>query len=358
IYVTGDDFPLGNLKFVPKGEKDEVFGKHIPKELINEAIQTSPYYEQYLDMVARKPTTKRDEQKKTTSAADKPKKPTPVKKPVPAKQTKPVKEKSTKPSSLKKADKGKVRKVRKGKRSLQLVDEDEKAQPEHEPQVEDEEYDLQRGIQISLDCFSLELFQAPVVEGKGKAIATDKHDDTFANVVRDTPSPADAETGAGTDKTNSGDTKMLDVDEDRGKNVSNTVAQEERIVELDEDQAGSDPEHERLKRLYEEHVHLKKPLSLSGTLSSMKNLDDAFTYSDQFLNDKPNKEEPDKANVEIEVESMVTVPIHQASSSAPPLSTPVIIISSPKPVSPPIQEPVFTATTTTTTITLLPPPPP
>ncbi|GKC35125.1 hypothetical protein Tco_1047509 [Tanacetum coccineum] len=125
VHVTGDDFPLGNLKFVPKGEKDEVFGKPIPKELITEAIQTSPYYSHYLDMVARKPTAKRDEQKKTISAADKPKKPTPVKKPTPAKQTKPIKEKSTKPSPLKQAGKGKVRKVRKGKSSLHLVDEEE-----------------------------------------------------------------------------------------------------------------------------------------------------------------------------------------------------------------------------------------
>ncbi|GJW31793.1 hypothetical protein Tco_0051825 [Tanacetum coccineum] len=54
---------------------------------------------------------------------------------------------------------------------------------------------------------------------------------------------------------------------------------------------------------------------------------------------------------------MVTVPIHQVSSSVHPLSTPVIIISSPKLVSPPIQEPVFTATTATTTTTLPPPPP-
>ncbi|GKC35127.1 hypothetical protein Tco_1047511 [Tanacetum coccineum] len=90
VHVTSDGFPLGNLKFVPKGEKDKVFGKPIPKELITEAIQTSPYYQQYLDMVSRKPTAKRDEQKKTPSAADKPKKPTPVKKPAPAKQTKPI----------------------------------------------------------------------------------------------------------------------------------------------------------------------------------------------------------------------------------------------------------------------------
>ncbi|GJW71963.1 hypothetical protein Tco_0128880 [Tanacetum coccineum] len=38
VHVTGDDFLLGNLKFIPKGEKDEVFGKPIPQELIIEAI--------------------------------------------------------------------------------------------------------------------------------------------------------------------------------------------------------------------------------------------------------------------------------------------------------------------------------
>ncbi|GKB48583.1 hypothetical protein Tco_0899336 [Tanacetum coccineum] len=88
--------------------------------------------------------------------------------------------------------------------------------------------------------------------------------------------------------------------------------------------------HESLKHPNEEHVHLENPLNSSETLSSMKNLDDAFTYGDQFLNDKPTEEQQDKVNVETEVESMVTVRFHQASSSAPPLSTPVILISSPK----------------------------
>nr|GFB21847.1 E-beta-farnesene synthase [Tanacetum cinerariifolium] len=37
-HVTGDDFLLGNLKFVPKGEKDEVFGMPIPKEMVTKAI--------------------------------------------------------------------------------------------------------------------------------------------------------------------------------------------------------------------------------------------------------------------------------------------------------------------------------
>ncbi|GJU35724.1 hypothetical protein Tco_1184078 [Tanacetum coccineum] len=116
--------------------------------------------------------------------------------------------------------------------------------------------------------------------------------------------------------------------------------------------------HESLKLTMEEHVHIKNPPSSSGTLSSMKNLDDAFTFGDQFLNDKPTKEEPSKANVEIEVESIVTVPIHQASSSVPPLSTPIIDLTPPKPVSPPTQEPIFTTTTATTTTLPLPPHPP
>ncbi|GKA29765.1 hypothetical protein Tco_0716010 [Tanacetum coccineum] len=70
----------------------------------------------------------------------------------------------------------------------------------------------------------------------------------------------------------------------------------------------------------------------------MKNLDDNFTFGDQFLNDKPMEDEPGKANVETKVESMVTVLIHQASSSVPPLSTPVIDLSPPKPVSPHIHD--------------------
>ncbi|GJZ89633.1 hypothetical protein Tco_0661415 [Tanacetum coccineum] len=79
VHVTGDDFLLGNLKFVPKGKKDEVFGKPIPQELITEAIQESLYYQQYLEMATRKPITKEGGKKKTASKADKPKKHAPAK---------------------------------------------------------------------------------------------------------------------------------------------------------------------------------------------------------------------------------------------------------------------------------------
>ncbi|GJZ55109.1 hypothetical protein Tco_0610302 [Tanacetum coccineum] len=68
---------------------------------------------------------------------------------------------------------------------------------------------------------------------------------------------------------------------------------------------------------------MENPLSSTRTLSSMKNLDN-FTFGDQFFNDKSQEDESGKPNMETEVESMVTVPIHQALSSIPPLSTPII----------------------------------
>ncbi|GJW72978.1 hypothetical protein Tco_0132348 [Tanacetum coccineum] len=93
-------------------------------------------------------------------------------------------------------------------------------------------------------------------------------------------------------------------------------------------------------------------------LSPMKNLDDAYTIEDQFINDKATEDKPVKLNVESEVVFMVTVPIYQASSSVPPMSTPVIDLSPPKPAPSTTQAPIFTATTSTTTTTRPLPPPP
>nr|GEX38895.1 hypothetical protein [Tanacetum cinerariifolium] len=316
VYVIGDDFLLGNLKFVPKVKKDKVFGKPIPKVLITEAIKTSPYYKQYLEMVAHKPTAKRDEQKKIASEPDKCKNPTPVKKPAPAKQTKLVKEKSTKPTPLKKSDKGKAH----GKAPIGGV-------AIHEPVAETTR-------------------QLLVVEGKGKGITTDEQaalslldlpsaqpeDDTSANIIHDTPSPTDAETVVDMKKTKN-------EDQDGSNPRPSHVAL-----------AGPNPEpmhedfivtvyrivHESLKHTTEEHVFLENPPSSSGTLSSMKNLDDAYTFGDQFITGKSPKDEPGKDTRDTEVESMFTIPIQQASSNVPPLSTPVIDLIPPKPVSFPV----------------------
>nr|GEW24396.1 retrovirus-related Pol polyprotein from transposon TNT 1-94 [Tanacetum cinerariifolium] len=384
VLVTGVNFPLGNLKFVPKGEKDKFFGMPILKELITEAIQRSPYYQEYLEMVARKSTVKECRKKKTDFEARKPKKPTSVKpsKPTPTKQPKPVKEKTFEPSPLKKIHKGKVSKVRKeiarGQASVSGV-------AIYEPVPET-------------------IRKLPKVEEKGKGIATEEQAAQsllkLQNPKKKKDSAMNAKTDADMERTdNEADTEILVIVEEQGKEVSKMVGLKERTVKLNECQAGSDlgkmhesrpppkqelieedqagldlgkshraqagpnPEpmhedftvtvyhrvHESLKLSTEEHVHIENPLGSYGNLSSMKNLDDAFTFGDQFLNDKSTKEELGKGNMDAEVKSMVTVLIHQASSSVPPLSTPVIDISSPKPSS---QEAFIIATTKTTTTTI------
>ncbi|GKE56400.1 hypothetical protein Tco_1495585, partial [Tanacetum coccineum] len=129
VHHTGDDYILGNLKFVPKGESVEVFGMAIPDPLITEAIQQSSYYPKYLKMRAtpKKPGT-------TT----------------PVKQTKPAPPPSKKPSKRKLPQK-----VRKGKPTFQLVDEEDEAQQDDDP-------DLDLAKKLSLDPTFLPQDRAPV----------------------------------------------------------------------------------------------------------------------------------------------------------------------------------------------------
>nr|GEW61420.1 RNA-directed DNA polymerase, eukaryota, reverse transcriptase zinc-binding domain protein [Tanacetum cinerariifolium] len=220
------------------------------------------YVELLLEMAARKPTAKESVKRKIVPPADK------SKKPAPAKQAKPVKEKTTKPSPVKKANKGKVKKVRKGKSHLKFVNEEQDVHHKPEPQGEREKYDIERAIQTSLESFQAN-GQAPV---SGVAIR---------------------EPWAGT--------KILNVGEEQGEDVSNMVVLEEKTVELDTLEkvvtlTGPNLEpmhddfiatvypkvHESLKHATEEHVHLENPLSSLGTLLSMKNLDN-FTFGDQDL---------------------------------------------------------------------------
>nr|GFA06194.1 hypothetical protein [Tanacetum cinerariifolium] len=127
--------------------------------------------------------------------------------------------------------------------------------------------------------------------------------------------------------------------------------------------AGSDREHmdldvqENLKLTVEEHVLLEEPASSSGTLSSLQHLTKDLSFGDLFFSDKPLKADNDKATVETEVESMVSVTIQQDMYSIPPMTSPIINLTS-RPESPKVHQQLKatpTETTTTTTTSLLPP---
>nr|GEW45330.1 hypothetical protein [Tanacetum cinerariifolium] len=326
--------------------------------------------------------------KKTTLKADKPIKASQAK-PVTAKQPKPkhVKEKSTKPTPLQKAGKGKVIKARIVKSSNQLVDEP------------DEEQDQSKSVPEPQGAAEATR-PLPVEEGKGKAIAMEEKA-TQSLLALHRPKRKNAETCTDTDKVISeSDIEILNISEEQEEYVDSKVYLDERTIELDEGQAGSDPRktfesrpppdddkmdedqagsdlgkihvalagpnpepmhddfvaavylkvHKSLKFLADEQVILEDPPS--GTLSSMKNLNDTYTLGDQFFNEKSTKYESRKQNVDAEVVSMVTVPMHQASTSVPSLSTPIINLSPLKLAASPLPKPFTTETTETTTTTL------
>ncbi|GKA01201.1 hypothetical protein Tco_0673866, partial [Tanacetum coccineum] len=130
VHNTGDDYVLGNLKFVPKCETVEVFGMAIPDPLITEAIQQSSYYPKYQKMVAEN-TKKTPQESASVQPATKratPKKPTTT---TPVKQSKPA------PSLTKKPSKRKLpQKIRKGKPTFQLVDEEDEARQDDDPNLD------------------------------------------------------------------------------------------------------------------------------------------------------------------------------------------------------------------------------
>ncbi|GJR08677.1 retrovirus-related pol polyprotein from transposon TNT 1-94 [Tanacetum coccineum] len=120
---------------------------------------------------------------------------------------------------------------------------------------------------------------------------------------------------------------------------------------------------ENLKLPTEEQVRLEEPTSSVGTMSSLQHLDKDLSFTNQFLAEKSQEDEPEKTNNEAEVQSMVMVPIHQDTSLVPLMTSSIIDLTVSQEVSTAIQAPhptstiTVTAITTTTSIPPLPPQP-
>nr|GEX49386.1 ubiquitin carboxyl-terminal hydrolase 12-like isoform X2 [Tanacetum cinerariifolium] len=180
LHLPNEEPVLGYLKFNAKETKREVFGKPIPGNLITADIQGEPYYQEYLEKVAKHQRYLAEEQgSDPDSPALKPTKATkksnlsapkadlrppvtkpassqqPEPKPVPAKsqgkKRKLVTKISNKPSPVRKSRPGLVSKQRKPISSLRSVDESvAEGIHEKEPRVDDEEADVQRAFEESL----------------------------------------------------------------------------------------------------------------------------------------------------------------------------------------------------------------
>ncbi|GJV50936.1 hypothetical protein Tco_1446677, partial [Tanacetum coccineum] len=195
FHLAEEDHRHGNLKFIPKGEEDEVFGMQIPKELITNNIRNAPYYNAYLEMVAKHNCK--------IVAADGGKKKYHSKLP-----------------------------IVEGKGKGIAIDE----------QVAQSLLELQTPKKTSTTYQCVFQRRILVTEEASTGHSTQPEDDTSANIVCDTPSPTDAKTGAETDKINSkGDTKILNIIEEQEEDVANQVNLKDKTTEIDEGQAGSNP---------------------------------------------------------------------------------------------------------------------
>ncbi|GKE90196.1 hypothetical protein Tco_1567671, partial [Tanacetum coccineum] len=144
----------------------------------------------------------------------------------------------------------------------------------------------------------------------------------------------------------------------------------------DEGQAGLNPGDATESQPQSSHVvhagpnleHMDFEVTNALTQQNPKQIDEKFTtmaypsvQENLKLPTEDQEDELDKSNTEVEVQLMVTAPIHQDTSSVPLMTTPVIDLTMSQPVSTMVQEALPTSTTTVTTITTttsLPPPPP
>ncbi|GKE58143.1 hypothetical protein Tco_1497328 [Tanacetum coccineum] len=252
-----------------------------------------------------------------------------------------------------------LRKLHKGKPSL--VDEENEAQQELEPQGEGDDPALKLAKKLSLDAHQ--------EKGEGE-------DDTSEKVVHESSSTTDSERTES--RTEVAAPKGY---KEQGEVASSTVTSGVSIHVRTQDQAGSDPEkaheslvgpdpkpmqedqtgsdsgkvhvslagpnpelmdeeflataypkvHENLKLITDERVIEDNPESHSGSMSSMKNLEDTDNFRDQFLYDKPTEDEQEKSKVINDYDSTIPDPSHQTVTSPPLVIAPIIDFSSPKP---------------------------
>nr|GEX67263.1 copia protein [Tanacetum cinerariifolium] len=289
LHLPNEEPVIGYLKFSAKGTKQEVFGMPIPGNLITADIQGEPYYQEYLEKVAKHQRYLAGEQRSDPdSPALKPAKATkkykplapkadprpPVIKPASSQQSKPkpapakskgkkrklVTETSDNPSLARRSKPGLVTKRRKPTSSLRLVDESvAEGIPEKEPRFDDEEADVQRALEESLKS----IYDAP----RGPLPPV---------VIREPES---------------------------GKYQPLPEVQEKGNEKVTDEQV-----QENLKLTVKEQVILEEPASSTRTLSSLQHLAKDLIFGDLFFNDKPSKFDNKKTTVETKDESMVDLP--------------------------------------------------
>nr|GEV65538.1 integrase, catalytic region, zinc finger, CCHC-type, peptidase aspartic, catalytic [Tanacetum cinerariifolium] len=392
LYLPNEEHVLGYLKFSAKGTKREVFRMPIPGNLITTDIQGESYYQEYLAKVAKHQRYLAGE---TGSSPDSPAlKPTKTTKK--SKPSAPKADLRPPPSPARKSRPGLVSKRCKPISSLRSVDESvAEGIPEKEPRVDDEEantpkkkspanqYIFQRRTSTPTGSSGHDE-SSPLYAKLGLTDSEVESDEDVPGIdagvqgeVQAGPNPDDQDEGQagpnpdeqdeGQAGPNPGDAAASQPLPSLVVHVGPNLEHMDFKVSYVSTQPHSEKMYEgftataypkvqeNLKLTVKEHVILEEPASSTGTLSSLQHLTKDLSFGDLFLNDKPSEADNEKTTTETEAKSMVSVTIQQDTSSIPPMTTPVIDLTS-RPESPNVHWPLQ-ATTTKTTTTTIPPPP-
>ncbi|GKB67903.1 retrovirus-related pol polyprotein from transposon TNT 1-94, partial [Tanacetum coccineum] len=148
LHYSHDDIVLGTVRSIGKDGR-EISGMPIPDALLTDEIKRAPYYNKYLEHVAKYQQYLDEERGKAEEGGV-------TESPKAVKQTKPstpkaAKETPDEPSPAKRSKGGLVGKRRKSKSPLKLVDEPiDKCVPVEEPAYNEEEENLQQALELSL----------------------------------------------------------------------------------------------------------------------------------------------------------------------------------------------------------------
>ncbi|GJR82837.1 hypothetical protein Tco_0153622 [Tanacetum coccineum] len=240
-------------------------------------------------------------------------------------------------SLAKRSKDGNVTKKRKPKSSLQLIDEVvDEGVPDKEPLYGDKEADTQREIEESLKKahgahrgpLPPVVFREPD-SWKFQPLSEVKYQYIFQRCTSTQTEP-------------SGHDESSSLYAELGLTDSETRSDEEVIHSVSQHQLSHDvhagPNLE----------HMDFEVTNTSIQQNPEQMDEEFTTSayPNILVKKSQEDEPEKTNTESEVQSMVTVPIHQDTSFVPLMTTPVIDFIVSQPVSTTIQAPLPTSTAT------------
>ncbi|GJR11632.1 hypothetical protein Tco_0794284 [Tanacetum coccineum] len=341
LHLPYEEYVLGYLKFSAKGTKREVFGMPIPNELITADIRGGQYYKEYLEKVAKHQRyLDGEEGSDPDSPVPKPAKAT---KPEATKKSKPLAPKAapiTKPAATKasKSQQPKPAPAKPQEKKRKLVMERFEAPSlTKRSKAVKEVYDAHRGPlpPVVIREPDSGKFQPLLdVQGKGKEKVSDEQValDLLTLQTPKKKNPAEQyifqrRSFAPTEP--SGQDESSSLYAELGLTDSETESDEEvpgiYAGYQDEGQVGPNPgiQDKGQSRSNPSDAAVSQPQSSHAVHAGLnrEHIDFGFHV------EKSQEDEPEKTNTESEVQLMVTVPIHQDTSSVPLMATLVIDVT-------------------------------